>query len=745
MCCAQAQASSRASALLLLHLIAVIMVDAKTLGVITSLAVGGTVLAVCVVLFECLRRFLPDMYYHRNKSAVYATYADENGRPLGTAPLPSSFWPSTVIPYSHEALRRTHGLDTSLFLRYLIRQSATFACVSLLTAATLFPLYATASNKNLPSTSSERTVGIELLSLANVASQDSARLWFLLVVDIIIIAFLCFRQRADIVHYATVRRAYRSEVRAANYAVIVQDLPKHLAGDEDAVFRLFDREYPEQISAVHLVRNARKCAALSNKYQAAYRKREAALLSAPALDGEPPKLVKGDSGNLIPVEEHLATREEAAFSAAQAARENIDENAPLTSAAIVCFRTRHAALVAGNTPLAFNGMKINRAPEPSAVFWNRFHVTRKTATIRKYITLAAVAALIIFWFIPVAGIQSLSNFQELAKQDGLEFLADLQKSAPEFVKFLEGFLPPVLLLVLNLLAPIFIRLILVHSRFVSLAHLDAAVMRYLYIFFLVTSFLGNVIAGSILGAIDTIRNDPSVSTVVSMLSNTIPSQSSFFLGYIALQLLVGSGIGLLCIGRLLLRPFFLGPAKTERQKLKGNAALAAYPMFKIYSTTGLHILIATVYSTVAPLASIFVCIGLAANYVTLKHVMMYSEIQMYYSAGVLFKTSWSHSFFSILLHQVILVGLFSLKRAPAQAALMAISIVPTYMAFRHWKEKYFKFAKEGTLCDLHDHDEASSDVTSAYAECFVHPGLREVGYVDSMEHIDPQIAYPKTA
>lgn len=152
------------------------MTDSASLGLAYTLAVGTVLFVALLILFEVLRRWIPDLYYWRNKATAYPEYADANGLPLGTAPKPGLFWPATVLPYSSSKLLESHGPDTVVFLRFLATQFQIFAVLSIFTMIVLVPTYATASNKNLDVKHPDHTVGVQILSLANVPVKDN-RLW----------------------------------------------------------------------------------------------------------------------------------------------------------------------------------------------------------------------------------------------------------------------------------------------------------------------------------------------------------------------------------------------------------------------------------------------------------------------------------------------------------------------------------------------------------------------------------------
>jgi calcium permeable stress-gated cation channel len=533
-------------------------------------------------------------------------------------------------------------------------------------------------------------------------------------------------QRRDLVYYTAVRRAHRLASSPENFTLLLMDLPRDLR-DDAALFRFFDdRLFPEQVAAAHVVRDAASLLKLRNRYVAAYTQREAALIADEAAEKDgAPQMVKV-RGDRVPAAVHYAEVEEAVFGEAADARGRLDETAPITAAAFVTFRTRHAAAAAAGVPMML-GVKAMRAPEPRAVLWDRLHVTKKTAAIRKTVVTTLVLVMALFWFVPISAIALLSNLEELGKQNGLEWIANFRQDVPWLAKLVEGFLPPILLLVLNVLVPVFIRLILTRARYPSRALLDCAVLRHHYLFLVLTTFIVSATAGSLLSAIDTIVNNPSVSELVDILSKTIPSQASFFIALSLLQLLLAAATSCLCLGKLLLRPILMaGCGRSERLRRKKSDALSAYPFFKLYAVIGLHGLIATVYSTVAPLCALFVGLSLFLLYCTTKHMAMYSQRSMFEGNGVIFKTAWEHSFVALVLHQVILIGLFGLKKAPILAGLEVALLIFTVLFFGKCRRKYYRIAEVGAMADISVTPNESEGVPPRFDDLYVHPGLQEI-------------------
>lgn len=245
----------------------------------------------------------------------------------------------------------------------------------------------------------------------------------------------------------------------------------------------------------------------------------------------------------------------------------------------------------------------------------------------------------------------------------------------------------------------------------------------------------NIIVGTLFGALEMLTTgNPSWFLVLEVLYNRIPAQSSFFLNYVAIQMGFNAGLSVLMIGKLWCRPYCMAGAKSVRmRRIKGDA-FSAFPFFKIYAIVSLHCLIGTVYSVVAPVVAIFVGVGFCFLYTTFKHVVMYSQRPLYSSAGRLFKVAHEHSWFSLFLHELVLVGLFSLKGMATLAILQSCALILTIAFARHVRQTFYHVAAHGTLKDLVPNERIVRDIPEHFKDLYLHPALQgEIGDIESLD------------
>lgn len=95
----------------------------------------------------------------------------------------------------------------------------------------------------------------------------------------------------------------------------------------------------------------------------------------------------------------------------------LNESKSVTPAAFVSFNSRWGAAVCAQTQQSKNPTLwlTNWAPEPRDVYWKNLAITFFSLSIRKLMISIAVFALVFFYMIPIAFVQSLANLEGLER------------------------------------------------------------------------------------------------------------------------------------------------------------------------------------------------------------------------------------------------------------------------------------------------------------------------------------------
>lgn len=624
-----------------------------------------------------------------------------------------------------------------MYLRFLRTQVYVFGILTVFTAIVLYPTYVTADNRNLAENDPLRPQGIEIASLSNVPDK-SGRLWVTLFSEVVIVATICYFLYADIKVFTKYRRLYRADPsNPSNYAVLLQDIPTQFQKSEN-ITPIFDTIFPGQVLAAHPVRDARMLASLKEKYITALSKRERAMLNAEL------KYAKQNDGasheGKCELDEDVLrwqTRQDELREEIRVLESDLDVSAPHTHAAVVVFRSKRTATFAATAPLwaASDAWKVSRAAEPRAVNWAKLNISAYTRRIREYISFACLSGLAILWTIPAGLIQALGNFKGISSEG--DFLDRFVERHPDFAKFLEGVLPPLLLFVVLLLIPLVVRFVVSFERIHSRTLVEAKIRNFLFFFYVMSNFVYVVIIGSVFQKLRAIIENPA--TIVSLLSTSVPAQATFLMKYVLINAFLGSTLGMLNIGRLLIRPFLLARAKTRREISKAERIFSVYPFAKTYALTAMVSLISYVYATIAPIICAVALAYFCIAYMCTKQLLLYSHRPIFEGGGYLYRDTWNSLLFGLYVHQISMIGIFSLKRAIAQAILAGLSFVASVWFTFYCRKKYLVRAKHGALMDLcqgEDDESVSDEIPEGYAELYINPGLLPVEELSKFEESD---------
>lgn len=731
------------------------MVDSQSLGIITNLGFGAAIFLTVLILFDILRFLFPGMYYYREAASKDPNWNNYDGTPLFALPRPSHLplaWIPSTLFYPERKTVDTHGLDVAMYLRFLATQAKVFGVLTVFTALVLYPTYITAENKDLPEGNSLRAIGIEIASLSNVPDK-SPRLWVTLVSEIVVVTVILVFLYTDISKYTEYRRKYRADTKRnpSNYAIIILDIPaEHRT--VPAIRRVFDGIFPNSVVAVHLVRDAERLAGLKAKYLTAVKKRERAewdarndpdkkrsSVSLSEIASADPDLTDVDDASRVDLLTYWRHQQQKLQKEIEEKEDHIDDIAPMTHAAIVVFNSKTVATCAVSAPIWPNSSewKISRAAEPRGVNWNRLDITKWTTRIRSYVTFAALTAMTVFWTVPAGFIQALGNFSELARRFPNTFISDLSESNPDFVKFLEGILPPLLLFLALLLIPLLMRFVVSFERIHSRTLVESKIRNYLFLFYVMSNFVYVILIGSVLKKLQEIAENPT--EIVSFLSSSVPGQATFLMKYVLINAFLGSALGMLNIGRLLVRPFTMRNARTVREKRGADGIFAQYPFGKLYALCTMVSLISFVYSTIAPVICLVAFLYYCIAYLCTKHLLLYSHRPLFEGGGYLYRDAFTGLLIGLYVHQVSMIGIFILKLAAPQAMLATLSFAFSIWFTIYSRSAFLFRAKHGALIDhveMREKEGLVDEIPADFGDLYVHPGMKPVQELEEIDKPD---------
>jgi hypothetical protein len=307
--------------------------------------------------------------------------------------------------------------------------------------------------------------------------------------------------------------------------------------------------------------------------------------------------------------------------------------------------------------------------KPANIIWSNLKLTYYELKFRELATLAATAALIVFWAIPVAFVGILSNLTYLTSK--LTFLQFIWNLPSALLGLITGLLPTVLLAVLMILLPIVLTLFATMSGIPTTDAVDRYVQGSYFVFQVVHVFLVVTISSSVTSVVTAIiENPPSAGTI---LAANVPTASNFFFSYLSLQgLSVSSGLLLQIVAFISF--YVLGKLfdNTPRKKWKRCFLLGSLSWGTIYPVFTNFVVISLVYSIIAPLILLISALVFGLFYIAYTYTMFYVSDFPNDTGGLAFPRAIYQSFTGIYLMEILLAALFFLAQneAGTQSALV---------------------------------------------------------------------------
>jgi hypothetical protein len=359
---------------------------------------------------------------------------------------------------------------------------------------------------------------------------------------------------------------------------------------------------------------------------------------------------------------------------------------PPVSSAFITFERQIAAhlavqVLAHHEPYRMSNRYIEVAPED--VIWSNLGMNSYEQKIRIAISYAITAALIIFWIFPVIFVGIVSNIYTVCKS--VAFLAWICKLPSPVVGIISGLLPPVMLAVLLMLLPIFLRLLARFEGIPRYTGLELSLMTRFFIFQVFHSFLIVSLSSGIIASLSSILKDPS--SIPEILAHGLPQASTFFLTYLLLQGLSGVAGGFLQIVSLIVyyvKLFLLGSTPRSIWGIKYGQGSVAWGT--TFPGVTLLVVIALGYSIIAPIMNGFACAAFFLFYQLYKYLFLYVYQQPTTTdtGGLFYPKAWKHVLTGLYVQQICLSALFFLAidtdnrhTSIAEGVLMVVLIVIT--------------------------------------------------------------------
>ncbi|KAH3683321.1 hypothetical protein WICPIJ_005702 [Wickerhamomyces pijperi] len=676
--------------------------NTSTQQVTTALVTHGVIFSVFVIVFILLRLKFKRIYQPKSSFDII----NDEKKP---EPLPSGIWQwlMPLLKKSDNFVIRQAGLDGYFFLRYLAVAAGLFFFAMLLTFPILLPINAANGSGN---------TGLDQFSFSNVAIRG--RYYSHAILSIVFFSVVLYVIYRELTYYTSIRQAVLSSPRygqkLSSRVVLFQSVPDQYL-DEIEFAKLFD-----DVKKVWIARSNSGVAAkvkerddLAFKLEAAENsllkmavkaklKEEEKEYKEKIKNGEPVDSTDAPTEENIhigpaDIEKYVPEKKRPQHRLKFLIGKKVDtinyalEQLPILNKEVhelqsnhkdakpmnsifVEFGSQYSAQLAYQSTAHHTALTLGPkyiGIEPQDIIWLNMRMFWWERLARKFGAMAACIAVLIFWSIPVAFVGLISNLTYLTnKIHGLRFIYHLPDA---LLGLITSLLPTVLLAVLMMLLPMFIRAMAKVSGAPSYQMVEYYTQQYYFAFQVIQVFLVTTLASSATSVVTQIIQEPTSS--LKLLSDNLPKASNFYISYIILQGLSVSSGALLQIVTLIVY-YLLGAIldSTPRKKYSRFTGLSQLQWGTVFPVFTNLAVITLTYSIISPFILLFATTAFALLYVAYLYNLTYAFSETPDARGVHYPRALFQTLVGLYLGEVCLLGLFVVSKAWGPIVLEAIML-----------------------------------------------------------------------
>ncbi|KFY59247.1 hypothetical protein V497_04400 [Pseudogymnoascus sp. VKM F-4516 (FW-969)] len=682
--------------------------DTSVSGLVATLVPTLLIALVYVSIFLVLRRSHRRFYAPRTYLGTLRDNERSPELPRGMFNWFGTFW---KIPDTY--VLQTQSLDSYLFLRYMriLVAICFFGC--LITWPVLFPVNATGGNG---------ATGLNLLAFGNLNKNGDGknRMYAHVFIGWIFFAFVQLMVCRESIFYINLRQAFLLSPiyanRISSRTVLFTSVPETYL-DEARLRKVFgdevqhvwitrdtknlDKLVEERDKTAFKLEGAEtKLIKLANKERL-----KAAKKSGAASNDEEPVVATADSESGSIAARWLPTKKRpthrtgllglfgSKVDSINWCREKLEKLIPDTDAAreaykagadkpvnavFIEFLTQSAAQSAYQSLSHHQALHMSPryiGMHPNEIVWSSLRISWWQKVVRRYAVQAFIAALIIFWAIPVAAVGLISNVPQLATLSWLKWLNNIPD---KIMGVVSGLLPSVLLSILMSLVPIIMRILAKLSGEPTLARVELFTQNAYFAFQVVQVFLVVTIGSAASSVAQQLSKDPSSAT--TLLAQKLPLASNFYISYFILQgLTIASGVVSQVVGFFifgLLYKYLTSTPRSMYAKWTTLSALSWGSILPVYSNIAV---IAITYSLIAPLVMGFATVGIALFYLAYRYNILFVTDNTIDTKGLIYPRALQHLLTGVYLSEICMIGLFGISAAVGPIILMVVALVGTVL------------------------------------------------------------------
>ncbi|KAL8522900.1 hypothetical protein ACS0TY_013019 [Phlomoides rotata] len=641
-------------------------------------------------------------------------------------------WMQVALRMTEAELIEHAGLDSIVYIRIYRTGLKIFVPISILGIVVLVPVNWT--GETLDSISDLTFSNIDKLSLSNVPSA-SLRLVAHIMMAYVVTLWTCYvlYKEYEIITGMRLRFLASEKRRPDQFTVLVRNIPPD--PDEsitEHVEHFFSENHPEHYLTHQVVYDAKRLAKLVKEmdkwknWLTYYEKR---------FERNPERRPRTKTGwlgicgmSVDAIDYHKGVIHKI-MQEEKVEKERIMYNPnAIVPSAFVSFKSRWGAAVCAQTQQTSNPMvwQTEWAPEPRDVYWDNLVIQQSQFAVKKLMVAASMFLLTFFFMIPIAFVQSLASIDGMQKV--LVFLKPLIRRR-RLKSVIQGVLPGVALKIFMILLPTILETMSKVEGHISLSVLERKTAGKYHFFVLVNVFFGSIITGTAFQQLDKFLYQPP-SGIPRTLGVGIPMKATFFITYIMVDgwaSVAAEIVRVVPLIKFYVKSTFLALTELDLEEAANPASLnfaINEPRIQLYFLLGL------VYSAVTPLILPFIVVFFAFAYLIYRHQII-NVYEQKYESGARF---WPHVhrriIISLILSQVLLMGLLSTKKAakstPLLLALTFFTIWFHFLCKGRFEPAFVKFPiQEAMVKDTRERtNEPNLNLKAYLADAYIHPALK---------------------
>ncbi|KAJ6847081.1 CSC1-like protein RXW8 isoform X1 [Iris pallida] len=669
------------------------------MNVSALLTSAGINIGICaLLLFLCsLLRKQPgnvSVYFGRR-------LAQEHSRMLDSGPLdrlvPSASWLVKAWETSEEDLLGVAGLDAVVFIRMLVFSIRVFSIAAVVCLFGVLPANYYGQDMHHRKISS---LSLDVFTIGNV-DPGSRWLWVHCLSLYIISCSACVLLYFEYRSIARMRLIHitRSPPSPSHFTVLVRAIPWSVEEPyDDAVKNFFSKYHASTYLSHQMIYRVGKVQKLMNGAEEVYKK---ICLQATAIEltCRPSKYTCGLCGGKL---ESVRYHNDFELTAKKLDLNHSDLSTKLKecASAFVFFKSRYAALVASQVLQSSNPMLwvTDLAPEPHDIYWSNLWIPYRQLWFRRIATLLASIVFMFLFLIPVTFVQGLTQLDQL--QQRLPFLKGILKKK-FMIQIVTGYLPSVILLLfLYTVPPLMMLFSTLEGSISHSGRKKSACYKVLY-FNIWNVFFVNVLSGSIIKQLNVISTPKGIPTE---LAKAVPSQATFFITYVLTS-------GWASLSSEVVQLFSLIWNFIRRHILRRKDDPDSAPSFPYHTEVPRVLvfgLLGFTCAILAPLIIPFLLVYFVLGYVVYRNQVLNVYIPKYETGGQMWPMMHNTTIFSLVLSQIINLGVFGIKRSPVASGFTIPLVICTLLFNEYCRKRFhpvFQNLSAQELIDMDEQDE----------------------------------------